>query len=365
MLECCGALDNVISTVYPTMALLRKEWGVSFSSSGRFRRCSSEACNGHPSEASALLATLRRCVDQDVPISPPNVLNTRPVCSLSDAYLVCEGITRQYSRSFFLSTHLLPLEKRRAIRALYAFCRMSDELVDRPGADAWQSLASWVALVDAPKAAPGNPVLVAWQDVIARYGVPRMLIDELLAGMAMDLTVSRYRTFDDLWLYCYRVASVVGLISLYILGTREGAMSYAIQLGVALQLTNILRDVGEDAVRGRIYLPQEDLMRFHLSDADIFAGCRDERFRALMRFESARAHRLYDGAWPGISLISPDSRLAVGTAAETYRGILARIIVQDYDVFSRRASVPLREKLIILLGVWWRLQRERVSPRCA
>jgi phytoene synthase len=167
----------------------------------------------------------------------------------------------------------------------------------------------------------------------------------------MDLTVSRYATFDDLWLYCYRVASVVGLISMHIIGYRPGAASYAIKLGVALQLTNILRDVGEDAQRGRVYLPQEDLERFGLCDDDILHGRRDDRFRALMRFEITRANALYDAAWPGIGLLNADSRLAIAAAAEIYRGILGKIIANDYEVFSRRAYVPLAQKLLILLRV--------------
>jgi phytoene synthase len=179
-----------------------------------------------------------------------------------------------------------------AIRALYAFCRTSDDIVDQPAQDATQALAGWIAQVHAPMAPADNAVLLAWNDTVERYAVPRYLPDELLAGIAMDLTVHHYQTFEDLWLYCYRVASVVGLISMHIIGHREGATPYAIKLGVALQLTNILRDVGEDAQRGRVYLPQEDLEQFGVSTDDILAGRCDEAFRALMRFEIDRAHAL-------------------------------------------------------------------------
>lgn len=278
--------------------------------------------------------------------------------SLQDAYDVCVRITRKHSRSFFLSSQLLPAEKRRAIRALYAFCRTSDDLVDQAGGYALHSLTSWVAMARAPLPPPDNAVLLAWNDTAARHAVSRALIDELLAGVAMDLTVSRYATFEDLCLYCYRVASVVGLISMQIVGHSEGAAGYAVRLGLALQLTNILRDVGEDAARGRVYLPQEDLERFGLSDDDILSGRRDDRFRTLMRFQIARTYRLYDASWPGIGLLSADSRLAVGSAAAIYRGILAKIVANDYDVFKRRACVPLAEKLLILLGVRRRLRRE-------
>jgi phytoene synthase len=184
------------------------------------------------------------------------------------------------------------------------------------------------------------------------------LPDELLAGIAMDLTVSRYATFDDLWLYCYRVASVVGLISMHIIGHREGAGPYAIRLGIALQLTNILRDVGEDARRGRVYLPLEDLARFGLCADDILSGRRDYRFRALMRFEIARAHALYEESWPGIALLNADGRLAIGAAAEIYRAILGRIAANDYEVFARRAYVPLAQKLLALWRVRKRLRAD-------
>jgi phytoene synthase len=293
----------------------------------------------------------------------------RPPLHLEDAYRACEALTRKHSRSFFLSTQLLPAEKRRAIRALYAFCRTSDDLVDQPGQDAMRALAEWVALVHARQAPPDNAVLLAWHDTAARYSVPQSLVDELLAGVTMDLTVSRYATFDDLWRYCYRVASVVGLISMQIIGSQPGAASYAIALGVALQLTNILRDIGEDAGRGRIYLPQEDLARFGIHEDELLAGCREPvewqsnaRFRALMSYEIDRAHMLYEAAWPGIALLNSDGQLAVAAAAEIYRGILARIVANDYDVFARRAHVSLAGKLLVLPKVWRRLNTKNREP---
>ena len=308
------------------------------------------------SEASALLANLRRAANTEIAQTgepePP-----RPPLSLPEAYRSCYAITRKHSRSFFLSSQLLPAEKRRAVHALYAFCRTSDDLVDLPQANATQALAAWVALVHAPQPPPDNAVLLAWNDTLTRYAVPRTLPDELLAGIAMDLTVNRYPTFDDLWLYCYRVASVVGLISMQIIGYREGAVDYAIKLGVALQLTNILRDVGEDARRGRVYLPREDLERFGLSADDILNGRRDEAFRSLMRFEIERAHCLYEAAWPGIALLNPDGQLAITAAAEIYRGILGKIHQSDYNVYQRRAYVPLARKLLLLWRARWRLGR--------
>jgi phytoene synthase len=334
----------------------KKEQGVSLSQSpGWVMHAQTEREVPH-GEASALLAALRRAEHTEIALAresepPPKSL------SLSEAYRICLEITRKHSRSFFLSTQLLPPEKRRAIRALYAFCRTSDDLVDQPQANARQALAAWVALVHAPQAPPDNAVLLAWNDTAERYAVPRTLPDELLAGIAMDLTVNRYDTFDDLWLYCYRVASVVGLISMQIIGHREGAVNYAIKLGVALQMTNILRDVGEDARRGRVYLPQEDLERFGLRAEDILNQRHDGAFRALMRFEIERANRLYEEAWPGIALLHPDGQLAIAAAAEIYRGILGKIDRNDYDVYRRRACVPLARKLLLL----WRARRRLLS----
>jgi phytoene synthase len=316
-----------------------------------------------PGEATALLAKL--CGHAGLAETPHFGTPNRPPLQLNEAYRACEAITRKHSRSFFLSTQLLPAEKRRAIRALYAFCRTSDDLVDKPGQDTMRALAEWVALVHTRQTPPDNAVLLAWRDTATRYSVPQALVDELLAGVAMDLTVSRYATFDDLWRYCYRVASVVGLISMQIIGGQSGATSYAIALGVALQLTNILRDVGEDAARGRIYLPQEDLARFGIHEEELLAGCRqpvewrsNTRFRALMSYEIDRAHSLYEAAWPGIAMLNPDGQLAVAAAAEIYRGILARIVANDYDVFARRAHVSLAGKLSMLPGIWRRLRTD-------
>jgi 15-cis-phytoene synthase len=282
--------------------------------------------------------------------------------TLRDAYRTCHHITRQHSKSFFFSTQFLPSAKRRGVRALYAFCRTSDDTVDMADEDPARELADWVC--QARKSVPplDNPVLLAWHDTRIRYHIPASLVDELLAGIAMDLTINRYATFSDLWIYCYRVASVVGLLSACILGSAPGAESYAIKLGVALQLTNILRDVGEDARRGRVYLPEDELAWFGLTANDILAGVCDERFRAMMRFQISRTHRLYEESWPGIAMLSPDSRLSVGVAAQVYRGILYQIVRNDYDVYTKRAHLSLSEKLVLLPTIWRSVRRlERQS----
>jgi 15-cis-phytoene synthase len=278
--------------------------------------------------------------------------------SLPAAYATCRAITRHHSKSFFLATRLLPPAKRRAMEAFYAFCRTSDDMVDT-NAEAANALSRWVAMVQSPAPPRDQPVLLAWDDTCLAYNVPFALTDELLAGVAMDLTIQRYESFAELWVYCYRVASVVGLVSMRIIGFQPGAEAYAIRLGIALQLTNILRDVGEDARRGRIYLPLEDLRRFGLSEADILNGVCDDRFRALMRFQIERAEQLYRSSWPGIRLLQADGQMAVAAATLLYRGILRKIVANDFDVFSRRAHLSAAEKLLMLPHVRYQLARLR------
>ncbi|HEU5089321.1 MAG TPA: squalene/phytoene synthase family protein [Roseiflexaceae bacterium] len=309
-------------------------------------------------EARSLLEELRQAAGPDAALPAPTFGAASGALSLEAAYDACEQITRIHSKSFYFSSQLLPPGKRRAVRALYAFCRTSDDLVDQAQGDAARVLATWVQLVHAARPLPGHAVLVAWHDTVQRYGIERRLIDELLAGIAMDLSVQRYPSFAALQVYCYRVASVVGLMTMQIIGHADGAHPYAVQLGVALQLTNILRDVGEDAQRGRVYLPQEDMEAHGISADDVLAGRRDAAFRALMDSQIARAHALYMAAWPGIALLSRDSRLAIGAAATVYQGILGKIVANDYDVYTRRAHIGRAEKLRILAQVWWRMRNE-------
>ena len=275
---------------------------------------------------------------------------------LVEAYRHCAELTQTHSKSFYFSTQMLPLPKREAIRVLYAFCRTTDDLVDLNPARGHESLAQWSQILQATPRRD-DPVPLAWADVRDRFNVVAQLEAELLAGVEMDLSINRYETFADLWLYCYRVASVVGLLSMQVIGYAEGAVPYAIKLGVALQLTNILRDVGEDAARNRIYLPREDLAQFGVSEQDVLDGVLSARMTALLRFQIARAHQLYAESWRGIGLLHPDSRFAVATAATVYRGILGKIEANSYNVWTRRASVSNAEKLASLPRILWRLRR--------
>ncbi|NNJ09671.1 phytoene/squalene synthase family protein [Chloroflexales bacterium ZM16-3] len=281
----------------------------------------------------------------------------QPPQRIAEAYRRCEEIIRESSKSFFLSTQFLPAKKRRAVRAFYAFCRVTDDTVDQATGDATRALAEWVQQARAAHPLTDDPVLLAWHDTRKIYNLPAALVDELLAGMAMDLTIHRYATFTDLWLYCYRVASVVGLLSMGVTGAAPGAAPYAIKIGVALQMTNILRDVGEDARRGRVYLPQEDLERFGLTADDILNHVYDERFRSLMRFEVERTYRLYNESWPGVGLLPPDSRFGVAAAARVYQGILDNLVANDYDSYTKRAYLTLREKLVRLPRIWLDVQK--------
>lgn len=287
--------------------------------------------------------------------------------SLHEAYNACQIIVRHHSKSFYVATMLLPLQKRRAIRVLYAFCRQSDDLVDEASTNPRAAFERWVMNTQLNTPLHTNPTLLAWRDLHARYALPEEVIYDLLEGIRMDLSIDRYATFADLELYCYRVAGTVGLLSMQIIGYKPGAHAYAIKLGQALQLTNILRDVGEDAQRGRVYLPIDELAAYGLTADDLLATChnhhwrtqlcQDERWHKLMQFQIQRARRLYQEAWPGVALLNRDGRYAVAAAAMLYQGILAKIEANQYDNFSKRAFVPNREKFSMLPRIWWKTRQ--------
>lgn len=273
-----------------------------------------------------------------------------------DAYAYCARITKTNSRTFHLASNLLPKDKRRAVRALYAFCRATDDLIDtmQQPADAHQILDRWrLRLSEFPNAY--DPVPLAWADAQARHGIPHGYATQLIDGIARDLVQKRYGSFAELAEYCYGVASTVGLMVMHIIDFQgEEALPYAVKLGVALQLTNILRDVGEDWQMGRLYLPLEELARFKLTEDDIARGCIDDRWRAFMRFQIARTRKLFQEAEPGVRLLAAEGRFAIAAAAGLYRAILADIEANDFDVFHRRAHVGLVGKIARLPGIWWK-----------
>ncbi len=283
------------------------------------------------------------------------ILNSR---LLSDAYRTCEAITRKHSRTFMLASGFLPSEKRRAIRALYAFCRISDDIVDRGlTPDPENALADWRCRSMASHPPSEDPVAVAWAETRRKFGIPLRYAEQLLEGVATDLLQSRFETFDELAAYSYRVASTVGLMSMHIIGfSGPEAIPYAVKLGVALQLTNILRDVGEDWRNGRLYLPRQELVQFGLSEADIAAGKVTHQWRRFMRFQVRRVRRLYEEAWPGIAKLNQDGRFAIAAAAGLYEAILDDIERHDYDVFTRRASISALGKILRLPSILIRMQ---------
>ena len=276
---------------------------------------------------------------------------------LEQAYQHCADVTSQHSRTFYLASGLFPPAKRMAVRALYAFCRISDEIVDNARGDAQAELAKWRQSVLSPEAST-NAVVRAWADARERYHIPQLYVEQLLDGVAHDLVQTRYDTFADLTEYCYGVACTVGLMSMHIAGfTGRTAMPYAIKLGVALQLTNILRDIGEDWRAGRLYLPREDLDAFAVSEDDIAHGRLTSRWRALIGFQITRARQFYAQAWPGIGALHEDGRFAIAAAASLYEAILDDILAHRCDVFTRRAHVPALGKASRLPLIWLRSQR--------
>jgi phytoene synthase len=274
---------------------------------------------------------------------------------LENAYQKCADLTQKHSRTFYMAASLLPADKRRAVHALYAFCRVSDDMVDRGEMDAKEQLAAWRQRTVLDVNPESDSIALAWLDARRSYRIPPLFADQLLQGVSNDLDKVRYNTFDELTKYCYGVACTVGLMSMHITGYQgPDAFPYAIRLGVALQLTNILRDVGEDWRMGRLYLPKEELDAFGLDEEHIACGEVTENWRAFMRFQIDRARALYAAAMPGIQLLNPDGRFAIAAAAELYQSILTKIEENDYDVFHRRASLSKWDKIRRLPGIWVR-----------
>jgi 15-cis-phytoene synthase len=278
---------------------------------------------------------------------------------LQKAFSYTGAFTAHHSRSFHLASALLPHTKRQAIRTLYAFCRVTDDIVDRQqvGSDVLRAdLEGWRRRAFADEGETEDLLLVAWREI--RHLFPRRYIEQLIEGVGRDISQHRYGTFADLATYCYGAAATVGLMSMHIVGFSDPkAIAYAVKLGLALQMTNILRDVAEDWQRGRLYLPQEELHYFDLTEDDVAAGQVDERWRAFMRFQIGRNRQLYQEAWPGIALLESDSRLAIAAAARLYGAILDDIEAHDYNVFQRRAHVSSWGKLRLLPQVWWAIRR--------
>ncbi len=288
---------------------------------------------------------------------------------LKEAYMVCRGITRHHSKTFYMATRFLPNHKQRGIFAIYSLCRYIDDLVDEAEdliskkeldyRGIQHTLGRWKQMLSDTYAGKTytNPILLAFSDVLRRYNIPIELPFELMDGVAMDLYKRRYETFEEVYDYSYKVASTVGLMTCEVFGysSRE-ALDYAVDLGVAMQLTNILRDVGEDLKRDRIYLPKEDLEKFGIEEKQLFDHCLDKSFIELMRYQIARARELYSRADKGVLLLAEDSRIPVYLARYNYSRILDKIEENRYDVFGRRAYLNATEKISILPRILYNMR---------
>ncbi|MBL8793019.1 MAG: phytoene/squalene synthase family protein [Planctomycetia bacterium] len=277
-----------------------------------------------------------------------------PRGALARSYAYCERLARREAGNFYHAFRLLPAHQRRAMCALYAFLRIADDLADGTGASAAKRVAldAWEAALDAALAGCFNHRLhPALRDTVVTYRIPRDYLVAVLDGVRLDLEPVAFATFDDLYPYCYRVASAVGLACIHIWGFRDPqAKVHAEQAGIAFQLTNILRDLAEDAARGRVYLPRMDLERFGYSEQELRQGARNEQFRALMRFEAERAHRYYRDAEALLPLLPAHGRAVFQVMLHTYRGLLLEIERRDFDVFSGRVSLGRWRKLALVLA---------------
>jgi phytoene synthase len=270
--------------------------------------------------------------------------------TIEESYRHCEAVARSRAKNFYYSFLLLPREKRLAMCAVYAFMRECDDLSDEAGASL-DKLAAWRADMD--RALRGEPTLhavwPAFADAVARYRIPGRYFHEMIDGVSSDLTPRAIRSFDDLYGYCYHVASVVGLTIIHIFGFEDPrALELAEKCGIAFQLTNILRDVKEDALNGRVYLPDEDLTRFTVAPEQLKGNEVAGNLAELLRFEGARARAYFDESQPLLELIHRDSRAALWALMEIYRRLLDRIEASGYAVLNGRIRLSKFEKLSIV-----------------
>ncbi|OWM73269.1 phytoene synthase 2, chloroplastic-like [Punica granatum] len=277
---------------------------------------------------------------------------------LNEAYDRCGEVCAEYAKTFYLGTLLMTPERRRAVWAIYVWCRRTDELVDGPNAShiTPKALDRWEQrLNDLFEGRPYDMYDAALAHTVSKYPVDIQPFKDMIEGMRLDLKKSRYKNFDELYLYCYYVAGTVGLMSVPVMGiapeskaSTESVYNAALALGIANQLTNILRDVGEDARRGRIYLPQDELVQAGLSDEDIFRGQVTDKWRSFMKDQIKRARMFFDEAEKGVVELNAASRWPVWASLLLYKQILDAIEANDYNNFTRRAYVGKTKKLVSL-----------------
>lgn len=306
-------------------------------------------------------------------VQPATVQSVPTHSQLAMAYSVCSGVARSSARNFYYAFLVLPKPKRQALCAVYAFMRRCDDLSDDPSLPPRERRARLEAWLDAfHHAQAGKPtddaILLALTDSQRRYQIPAELLDQLAFGTLMDVPdsapegpsqetgsassslVVQYRSFKDLYLYCYHVASVVGLVCIKIFGYRDpNAEHLAERCGIAFQLTNIIRDVKEDAGMGRVYIPLEDLQKFELMPADLQGTPDRARLRSLLAMEADRAREFYKSGHELIPLVSEDSQPALWVLVTIYQRLLEKIAQKQYDVFAGRVRLSTREKLSVLV----------------
>ncbi len=284
--------------------------------------------------------------------------------SLAEDFARCASITRESSSNFYYAFKLLPAQRRRALYATYAFCRFVDDIADdeqvpQPAV----LLERWRAELERVyRGAPTRAISRALADSVRRFAIPRRYFEEIIDGVEMDLTRKRYDTFAELRLYCYRVASAVGLICIEIFGYRNPqAHDYAENLGIAFQLTNIIRDVREDAGRGRIYLPLEDLERFGVKEEELLSARYSERFERLMEFQARRAREFYRDAERTLPQEDRASLLTAEAMRLIYSALLRRIVKSRYRVMDGKLRLSAPHKLLLVGRAWasGRLRRAR------
>jgi phytoene synthase len=266
--------------------------------------------------------------------------------TLAESYRFCRDIARTRARNFYWSFRLLPREKHSAICAVYAFMRKCDDLSDEGGGDR-AALQGWREDLARSLAGdtPDHPIWPAFVDAVSRYRIPHHVFDDMIDGVEGDLEPRHIETWDELYRYCYRVASVVGISVIHIFGFNDPrAPKLAETCGIAFQLTNILRDVAEDASLGRVYLPAEDRHRFGVQRIEDSPAMRD-----LLRFEGARARQLYAESTPLIAMVDRSSRPALRAMIAIYSSVLDRIEASDYSVFEKRISIPAWRKAWLML----------------
>jgi phytoene synthase len=271
--------------------------------------------------------------------------------AVEQSYAWCRNVARARARNFYYSFVLLSKPQRAAMCAIYAFMRYCDDLSDEPGATR-SAIERWRADLDAALQGrfAAHPVWPAFHDAVNRFHIPHRYFHEMIDGVASDLDPRRFETFDELYRYCYQVASVVGLTTVHIFGFESpAALPLAEKCGIAFQLTNILRDIREDLDRGRLYLPLEDLHRFGVTEQDLRAANRTPAFFELMRFEAARAQSYYRESRPLLALVHRESRSSLSALIGIYQSLLTRIERENFDIFTHRVRLSAPQKSWIVL----------------